>query len=158
VEPLATYRGTLDCWNAFNFREDGGVPAAQFVIWPDRLEMTTRGPLKLVFRPRTIPKERVQLIRPLLTRHPAHRLIWAVHPLARGLQLINFVVSPPQQQPINTGNIHYVLGIRSPSITEALNVLDGAGFPVSRTPIRLTQLNIGGELSYFDLINRPRPS
>jgi hypothetical protein len=158
VEPLATYRGTLNCWNAFNFREDGGVPAAQLMVWPDWLEMTTYGPLKLVFRPRAIPKDRVQLIRPLLAGHPAHRLIWAVHPLARRLQLINFVVSPPPQQPISTGNIHYVLGIRSPSTAEVLSVLEGAGFKVSRTPIRLTQLNIGGELNYLDLTNRPGPS
>ena len=155
MEALATYTGMLQCWNAFDFREDGGVPTAQLVVWPDRLEMTTYGLLKLVFRPRTIPKERVRLIRPLLAGHPAHQVLWAVNPLAWGVKLINFVVSAPKEQRIKTGNIHYVLGARSPGTAEILNVFEGAGFPVSRAPIRLTQLNIGGELNYLDLMDRP---
>jgi hypothetical protein len=155
MEALATYTGILQCWNSFDLREDGGVPTAKLVVWPDRLEMTTRGVLKLVFRPRTIPRERVQLIRPLLAEHPAHRVIWAVNPLARGLQLINLVVSAPKEQRIDTGNIHYVLGVRSPGTADILNVFEGAGFPVSRAPLRLTKLNIGGELNYLDLMNRP---
>ena len=49
MEPLATYTGRLQCWNSFDYREEGGVPAAQLAVWPDRLEMTTRGALKAVF-------------------------------------------------------------------------------------------------------------
>lgn len=154
MDPLATYAGSLECWNWSDFREAGGVPVAQLVVWPDRLEMTGRGVLKAVFRPRTIPKERVQLIRPLLLLNPVHQVISAVHPLAWGRQAINFVVSPPKDQRIYTGNIHYVLGIRSPGAAEVLNVLEGAGFPVSRAPVRINQLNIGGELSWLDFKNR----
>jgi len=117
--------------------------------------MTTPGALQAVFRPRTIPKERVRLIRPLQARHPVHRVISAVHPLARGRQFINFVVSAPKEQRINTGNIHYVLGIRSPDGADILNVFEEAGFAVSRAPIRITQLNILGALSELDLMNRP---
>ena len=78
-----------------------------------------------------------------------------MHPLARGSQLSNFVVSAPKEQRIDTGNIHYVLGIRSPDGADILNVLEGAGFAVSRAPIRITQLNILGALSELDLMNRP---
>jgi hypothetical protein len=155
VEPLATYTGSLQCWNSFDHREEGGVPAAQLAVWPDRLEMTAPGALKAVFRPRTIPKERVRLIRPLQPWHPVHRVISAVHPRARGRQVINFVVSAPKEQRINTGNIHYVLWIRSPDGADILNILEGAGFAVSRAPIRITQLNILGALSELDLMHRP---
>jgi len=152
---LATWSGMLQCWNAFDVAEDGGVPAARLVVWPDRLEMTGRGPLRLLLRPRVVPRERVRLIRPLLTGHPVHQFIWAVNPLARGVAFINFVVGPPREQRVNAGNIHYVLGIRSPGTDEALRVLAGAGYPVSRAPVRLTQVNIGGELNYLDLMDRP---
>jgi hypothetical protein len=97
----------------------------------------------------------VQLIRPLLLLNPVHQVVSAVHPLARGRQFINFVVSPPKERRLNTGNIYYVLGIRSPCAADVLNVLEGAGFPVSRAPIRITRLNIGGELSWLDFKNRP---
>jgi hypothetical protein len=131
------------------------VPAGQLVVWPDRLEMTGRSVLKAVFRPRTIPKERVQLIRPLLLESPVHKVISAVHPLAQGRQYMNVVVSAPERQRDYTGNIHHLLGIHSPDATEPLNVLEGAGFAVSRAPIRITQLNIGSELSWLDFSKRP---
>ena len=155
MDPLATYAGSLQCWNWSDFREAGGVPAGQLVVWPDRLEMTGRSVLRTVHRRRTLPKERVQLIRPLLLLNPVHQVISAVHPLAWGRQYINFVVSAPNEQRINTGNIHYVLGIRSPDAADLLNLLEGAGFPVSRAPIRITRLNIGGELSWLDSRKRP---
>ena len=154
MDPLATYTGSLQCWNWSDIREAGGVPAGRLVIWPDRLEMAGRNALKAVFRPRTIPKERVQLIRPLLSANLMHQVISAVHPLARGRQYINVVVRPPEAQADNTGNIHYLLGIRCPDTAEPLNVLEDAGFPVSRTAIRTTQLNIGGELSWRDFSER----
>lgn len=156
MDPLATYEGSLQCWNWSDYREAGGVPAARLAVWPDHLEMTGRSALKAVLRPRTIPRERVQLIRPLLPRNPVHRLISAVHPMARGRQYINFVVSPPQGQRDNTGNIHYVLAVRSPDAADLLNVLEGAGFPVSRAPIRVTAIDIGSELSWLDFTKRTR--
>jgi hypothetical protein len=154
VDPLATYEGNLQCWNWSDYREAGGVPAARLVVWPDRLEMTGRSVLKAVLRPRTIPKERVRLIRPLLPRNPLHRLISAVIPMARERQYINFVVSAPEGQRDYTGNIHYVLAIRSPEAADLLNVLEGAGFPVSRAPIRVTAIDIGSELSWLDFSKR----
>jgi hypothetical protein len=155
VDPLATYTGSLQCWNWSDVREAGGVPAGRLVVWPDRLEMSGRNVLKAVLRPRAIPKERVQLIRPLLPLNPVHQIISAVHPLAWGRQYINVVVSAPEEQRINTGNIHYVLGIRSPAAADLLNLLERAGFPVSRAPIRITRLNIGGELSRLESRKRP---
>ena len=155
MDPLATYAGHLQCWNWSDFREAGGVPAARLVVWPDRLEMTGRGVLKAFLRPRTIPRERVQLIRPLLPLNAVHQMISAWHPLARGRQYINFVVGAPEEQRDYTGNIHYLLGIRSPGAADLLNVLESAGFPVSRAPIRITQLNIGSELSWLDFKERP---
>ncbi len=157
MEPLATYTGSLQCLNNFDYREEGGVPAAQLVVWPDRLEMSGRGRglFKAVFRPRTVPKERVQLIRPLQTANPVHQMIKEVHPLGSGLQLINIVVSAPRDQRINTGNIHYILGIRSAHVADVLDLLEGAGFPVSHTPTRITRFNILGALSELDLKNRP---
>ena len=155
MEPLATYTGGLQCFNNFDYREGGGAPAAQLVVWPDRLEMSGRGPLKAVFRPRTVAKERFQLIRPLQLANPVHQMIMDFNPLASGLQLINIVVSAPKEQRINTGNIHYILGIRSPDAAEILDLLEGAGFPVSHTPTRITRFNILGALSELDLTNRP---
>lgn len=154
MDPLATYEGSLQCWNWSDYREAGGVPAARLAVWPDRLEMTGRSVLKAVLRPRTIPKERVQLIRPLLARNPMHQLISAVHPMARGRQYINFVVGAPEGQRDYTGNIHYVLAIRSPEAADLLDVLEGAGFPVSRAPIRVTAIDIGSELSWLDFNKR----
>lgn len=156
VEPLAIYTGTLECMNNFDYREEGGVPAGKVVVWPDRLEMSGRGLLKAAFRPRAVAKERVRLVRPLLASHPLHQVVAEVHPLARGLQLINFVVSVPKDQPINTGNIHYLLGIRSPGAAEVLAVLEAAGFPVTRTPVRVSRSSIFGALSELDLKEKHR--
>jgi hypothetical protein len=150
VDALATYNGSLECWNWSDLHESGGVPFAQLAVWSDRLEMTARGPLKAVYPARTIENERVQLVRPLLLLHPAHQLIAAVHPLARGRQFLNFVISQPKDQRDDTGNIHYLLGLRSPGVSEILEVLESAGFPVSRVAIRISKLNIGGELSWRD--------
>ena len=155
VDPLARYAGSLQCWNWSDFREAGGVPAGQLTVWPDRLEMAGRSVFKAVLRPRTIPKERVLLVRPLLPLNPVHQVISAVHPLAWGRQYVNFVVSAPKDQRVGTGNVHYVLGVRSPGAADLLNLLEGAGFPVSRAAMRLTKLSIGPELSWLDFKNRP---
>jgi hypothetical protein len=155
VDPLATYAASLQCWNWSDFREGGGVPFGRLVVWPDHLEMTTRGILKVFFRARTVPKERVRLIRPLQFGNPAHRVILAMHPVLRRREVINLVVSAPKEQSENTGNIHYVLGIGSSGAAQALDALDRAGFQVSRTPLRLTTFNIAGQLSWLDVTNRP---
>ena len=131
------------------------MPAGQLAVWPDRLEMAGRSVFKAVLRPRTIAKERVLLVRPLLPLSPVHQVISAVHPLARGRQYVNFVVSAPKEQRVDTGDIHYVLGIRSPDAADLLDLLDGAGFPVSRAAVRLTKVSIGPELSWLDFKNRP---
>jgi hypothetical protein len=154
VEPLATYTGSLQCFNNFDFREEGGAPG-RLVVWPGRLEMSGLGILKAMFRPRTIPKERIQLIRPLLPTIPAPRKVIGAHPFAPGLPFINLVVSPPKEQRINTGNIHYILGIHSADPADVLALLDSVGFPVSRTPIRINWFNMLGALSELDLADRP---
>ncbi len=63
MDPLATYTGSLQCWNWSDIRESGGVPFARLAVWPGYLEMSRSGLLKAVFRPRSILKERVRLIR-----------------------------------------------------------------------------------------------
>jgi hypothetical protein len=153
VDPLATYKGSLQCWNWSSLRESGGVPSARLAVCPGHLEMTTNGVFKLFFRPRTIAKERVRLIRLLLLRNPAHRVILAAHPLGRGREFINLVVSAPAGE--RTGNIHYVLGVRAPSAAQVLDFFEDTGFPVSRDPLRLTQFNIAGQLNWPDFLNRP---
>lgn len=158
MESLATYTGGLQCFNNFDYREEGGVPAGQLLVWPDRLEMSGRGLLKAVFRPRTVPKERVQLIRPLQPANPVHKMIKGVHPLGRRPEFINVVVSAPKEQRIDTGSIHYILGIHSPGTAEILNLLEDAGFPVSHEPARVTRFNLLGALSELDLASRPRHS
>lgn len=153
MEPLATYTGSLQCFNNFDYREEGGVAAAQLVVWPDRLEISGRGLLKAALRPRTIAKDRVQLIRPLLPGNPVHQMTLGVNPLGHGMQLINFVVSAPKDQRINTGNIHYILGTRNAG--DVLDLLESAGFPVTHTPTRITRFNILRALSELDLKNQP---
>jgi hypothetical protein len=139
------------CWNWSDLQESGGVPGARLVVWADRLEMSGRGPFKAVFRTRAIQKERVLLARPLLLLHPALQFAEAVHSLPRERELVNLVVSQPKEQRDNTGNIHYLLGLRSPAAADVLDVLDAAGYPVRRTVLRMTKLNVGGELSWLDL-------
>jgi hypothetical protein len=140
MEALATYKASLQCCNWADVQEDGGVPFGQLRVWPDRLDMTTWGLLKLFFRPRTIAKERVELIRPMNN-----------YPLAPTINLIDLVVSPPKAQTINTGKIHYILGIRSFSTADVLNVLKNAGFEVSHETIRVAKFDICGQLSRLDL-------
>jgi hypothetical protein len=148
--PVAVFRGSIECWNYLNPNESGGVPAARLLIWPDRLEIAAAGLLRVAFRRRALPRERVLQIRPLVPAHPAHELIRTAHPLGRGLSFVHILARQPSVEPAQRVRIHYLTGLRGGAATGLLSALADAGYPVSRERLVVTKFMIGPALSALD--------
>ncbi|HEY1917387.1 MAG TPA: hypothetical protein VGH27_17615 [Streptosporangiaceae bacterium] len=136
IEPIAEFTGSLQCWNSFDFREEGGAYWGVVRLWPDRIEMCAQGLLTLTFRTRLIPRERVRFVRPLRRSHWLHRL-------GSTPGIVNFVVRPPE----GAGEIHYVLYPRSAREDAVLAALEAAGYPVSRQARDVTTFSLGAGLA-----------
>jgi hypothetical protein len=148
--PLAVFRGSIECWNQLSPNDSGGVPAARLAIWPDRLELTAAGMLRVVFRPRALPRDRVVQVRPFISAHPAHELIQTVHPRGRGLNYVHILARQPAGEPAQRVRIHYLMGLRGGAATALLAALAGAGYPVSRERLVVTKFMIGPALHALD--------
>lgn len=119
--------GSLQCYNYSDMSQSGGAPGGAVAVWADRLE------LRVFSRPRVIPAARVLRVRQLVFRNVFHRLILKVHPLARQLQTIDIVIAHPPAEAYS-GDIHYVLSVRTQSAAQVLGIFRDAGYPVDQEP------------------------
>ena len=144
IEPVYL-EGWLRCWNFSNSSESGTNGGGWIAIWRDRLQLEAH-------RTAIVPKERVLRVRQLKFQHPVYRLMSKITP-ARGLETINIMVAHPPGEEYS-GEIHYELAFRQPSITEGLRTFERFGYPVDWTPRVLRSYIYISDLS-MDSVTKP---
>jgi hypothetical protein len=133
--PIATYRGSVGISNSIDPGRSGGALLAEMAIYAEHLSFRGRGPFKIVFRPRAIPRQEVAEVYPLLT--PTG--ILSVNPMVSGRIHVRIVTKSRGKF---NGADHYWFSHGRRQAGELLDALATAGYPVEREPRRARLMSV----------------